>query len=164
MKKTILLLCVVFSCSACFPTQYRYNGEWFVKNCTDYPLALIYPELNDDIDGFNTLHIAPGDSTLISGFGFNTDTKPRFDKWLEFAAGSVHQILNVLSEDGDLLREWRYDEREMPGKQFYDESYWKCYPDIPGYTDDSVIKTVVISKTAWVFEIMPEDIVDAEQQ
>lgn len=57
--------------------------------------------------------------------------------------------ISLYSDDGKLLKEWRWSERDSPGRQIFDESLWE--KDETEYYNK-------ITDAVWHFYILPEDI------
>lgn len=68
---------------------------------------------------------------------------PDFYIMYKMTKGSPFYI--YLDETSDPVRVWKRSEKDLPGKQFYNESSWKL--------DDSKANFYV-----WIFEITPEDL------
>ena len=154
MKKIALLFIITFLFLGCWENLNGPSGKWYIKNITDQMLILPYSSysfLNKDDKA-----ITPGDSIIIADVEFEgSPKKPYFSYWLEIISrhGGEAASLKVFSENGHLLKEWSYQERDFTGKQFFKESSWRYYPNI----EEQYQNGGYIGAT-WVFEILPEDL------
>ena len=152
MKKVISLFATMLLIVACDPPQDYHVGEWYAKNYTEQTLTLSFPP-----DRYwQNKDVAPGDSVLIQIFYFEYKGKiiPYFDRLpqrMVYYSGE-NISLDLLSEQGDLLKRWRYLDKDLPGKQFFKETFWRYY-ERPGGRFTTAITAI------WVFDIMPEDLI-----
>jgi hypothetical protein len=114
--------------------------EWRLKNATMETIVLDYP-----IRELHKLITIPQEIDTLIGWSRISDTDNFFDTfWSEAKGDSAFIKLN-----GEIVRVWRYDEKDIPGKQFFNKSSWiklkSSYNESP--------------YTIWTFEITPEDIV-----
>ena len=160
--KIILLLSPIFLRFQCDKEDLYYRGVLYVKNCTDHNLYLDYPPYG--IKQYNSFkqYIASGDSLWLWGAAFSTEYSLIFDavlsEWREAAPPANYQdkeACRVLSVDNQLLRQWNYTDRNLPGKQFFKETLWRCYHFLNENTNS---RYEVHKRTVWVFDILPEDI------
>ena len=159
MRKLILTSVVILLCAACDPYLSRYHsGTWFIKNCTDQTLTISFPPHHRV---WENRDVAAGDSVSIHYCEFEWKSKviPYFDRFLEDIAyyGDENISLDVLSEQGELLKRWRYLDKDLPGKQFFNESPWH-YSQYHNKLD----KVRITAK--WVFEILPEDLIGEKDE
>lgn len=159
MKKGFLLLSLMLLCTACDPPQYA--GDFYVKNLTDQTLqvSLGDPATDAYISILPGIIVAPGDSVSRGGISIpvRKKKKPSFDQWIkgEVISHSEEISLRVFSKDQTLLKEWRLLAKDQPGKQFFDESFWRHY---------SVFRegAIVTITDVWIFDILPEDLIQSE--
>ena len=158
IKKIIQLFCFMSLIAACDPISY-HDGEWYIKNYTDQTLTISFPPFHARKDG----DVAAGDSLLVQLFHFEYKGKviPYFDRLPQVMASYNEDVLldvscNVLSEHGDLLKRWRYIDKDLSGKQFFNESSWHYY-QFHRSRDKEHITAV------WVFDILPEDLIEENE-
>ncbi len=97
--------------------------------------------------------IPKGDSIEIYGTIFSPSERVFFDyfgqRMVEVCGEDV--VFSVLSENDILLEEYKYADRDLPGKQLFKEFSWQHYEIPLGDLEFS-------RKYIWVFEIFQEDI------
>ena len=156
MKKYFVILSVIMLFTSCDPPRGYHNGEWYAKNCTEQKLTISFPP---DERYWVSRDIAPGDSVLILSHRFEYKGKimPYFDRLPQIMVSySGEDIsLNVLSEQGELLKKWSYLDKDLSGKQFFKETLWRYY-ERPGGSFEAAITAT------WVFDIMPEDLIEKD--
>jgi hypothetical protein len=122
-----------FECGRDSPSSYT---EWHLKNTTTENIVFDVPI--GDLHKLST--IPQGGQTLIDWGYANEDSVFRHF-WN--AGDSV-----VIELNGKVVRVWRESEKDNPGRQFFNGSYW--------------IKSLGIREkspsTIWTFELTPEDI------
>ena len=154
MRKIILLFVIMLLIVTCDPPIYYHKGEWYVKNYTEQTLTITFP-LNEN--NWSNRKVLPGDSIGIAYFGFEYrgKTKPYFYGFMppEMVSLGENLLLNVLSENGNLLKKWYYLDKDLPDKQFFKESSWRYYENMRSGDKITAI---------WVFDIMPEDIIEKD--
>ncbi len=147
MKKLILFLGAALLCVSCDPPLNYNKAHWFVKNNTEQTLKIDNPFRS------TVRSIVPGDSIEIYGTNFPPSKIVSFDyfgqRMIEECGEDV--AFNVVSEEDGLLKQYRYVDRDLVGKQFFKESSWFHYKI-------NVSSQEVDKKYIWVFEILPEDI------
>lgn len=155
MKKKILFSGIILLfgimpwftfCDPCLGNPF-HKGEWYVKNLTEQTL-----HVTDPLGGL-VYKVAPGDSVETDRMQTNGCYDPerllnfysRFEShnWNEYS-------LRVLSEGNALLKEWKYSERGLPGRQYFNESFQHSY-EFPPVGNKTAM-------TVWTFDILPEDI------
>ncbi len=153
MKRVLFLLVCLGGvlCTMCDPE--RRAGVYYVKNNTERTLHLLQSGSGNSIHTPRGV-IAPGDSIQFGSAYVRKNKHPYFELWIrdEVARQGKEVSLKVSSQDGVLLKEWRYLDRSQPGKQFFSEPFWRHY-DV--FRDDW---TRTIITDLWIFDIQPEDI------
>ncbi len=131
----------------------RNVGTYYVKNQTDQTLHLLQNGSGYSIYTPGGI-VAPGDSIQFGSVSVRKKRQPRFEMWIqdEVARQGEEVSLKISSEEGLLLKEWRYLDRDQSGKQFFNESFWRHY-DV--FINDGARATIT---DVWVFTILPEDI------
>ena len=78
--------------------------------------------------------------------------EPTFDTFYDAWNGKPEQewCISICSNDGQLLKIWKYIDRNAEGRQFFNESYWRLYTKKYSHSDQLNL--------SWVFNILPEDI------
>lgn len=74
--------------------------------------------------------VDPGDSVLVHSFSpFQYLGEPTFDTFYDAWNGKPEQewCISICSKDGQLLKIWKYIDRNAEGRQFFNESYWRLY-------------------------------------
>jgi len=154
MRKIIFLLVIVLLFTECTPPQSYHYGEWYAKNHTEQTITLSFPPYERY---WQSRDVAPGDSVLIQIYEFEYKEKiiPYFDRLPQrMASFSGEDIsLDLLSEQGDLLKRWRYLDKDLPGKQFFKETLWRYYEKI--ISGDKIT-------AIWVFDIKPDDLIEKD--
>ena len=147
MAKVSLFIVITSLLAGCWITpDIKNDGYWNVVNHTDQSLRLTYSPYNKD---FDIQEVAPGDSISVAGWGYYPSIEPYFNYWLEqINTFGRDTSFIVLSESGNLLKEWKYSERDSTGKQFYKESSWNYYRYQRG----------VYVRATWTFEIESDDL------
>lgn len=148
MKKKIfaaVTLCMAALSVACkktiddIPILSSYYLEWYIRNGTDKTLYYRY----------NTMDVRepllPGDRNEVTSRWVKADDKYadfyKIDHW----AMERHTLYIYADETSDdPLHVWTRTERDLPGKQFYNETSWLL-----------VKQRGVFS---WTFDITPEDL------
>ena len=148
--KVVLIFCSYMSLSImCEKFEDKYLGELFVKNCTDKTLIVKFSS------SYNH-YIAPGDSVLVGGIFFLLEDKTMhcFDAvmhdWHTSPPVPI-EVCELLLGDSILLIKWNYSDRNLSGKQFFNESSWRYYENIR-------IGGRAAKTGTWVFDILPEDL------
>ncbi len=151
MKKLILLLgilCMGFECDD-QSRPIENHGAWVVKNTTTQ--TLIIKPGKQTIQPYN---LAPGGKVELCTDTYEISKMPVFQSllkhraWSGYAEGNIS--FEVLSDDGTPLKRWDYTDRDSPGKQFFNESFWTDSQS-PGERVDEI-------KVTWVFELGQNDI------
>ena len=97
----------------------------------------------------------PGDSISVfhrlpmQKLGF-----PSFDLFYELwnvNGNGVEQNLDVLSENGQLLKTWKISDKNDPSVRIFQETSWRFY-------QKPQLQHVSTCEGAWVFDILPADI------
>jgi len=158
MKKFVHLLIIPFLsvfASGCWENVTGPESRWYVKNNTDQLLKITYSP--HDFLGIGVKDITLGDSICIQGiFTAGGQRNLYFDELFELRIRPQYGGMvsfTVLSESGYLSKEWHYGDKELPGKQFFNESSWRLYR----YKDGQY------TSATWVFEIWPEDLIEKEE-
>lgn len=92
-------------------------------------------------------------SVLVHSFSpFQYLGEPTFDTFYDAWNGKPEQewCISICSKDGQLLKIWKYIDRNAEGRQFFNESYWRLYTKKYSHSDQL--------NFSWVFNILPEDI------
>lgn len=156
MKTIAFTFAITLIMIACDPDDLLFTHDcyWYAKNNTDQTLIIITtpPALIDQPDAV----VNPGDSVLINEchqaihFG-----SPSFELYYIIRDGKTYrnQSTSIYSEDGELLKEWKYIDKDAAGRQLFNESYWRIY-DRKKPTDPEVPTRIYTG----VFDIIPEDI------
>ena len=154
MKKTILfLICIIGVMSMCLqcPDDKSHEGFFLAKNSTDQTLFLRFNFGN----GLGTKYEINSSKFLtLSAPLFPIEQDPYFDRFFDGLSEHNSGILSfqIWSVDSALLQEWYYADKDLPNKQFFNESSWdheeKVYEDI--------------IRSIWTFDILPEDITQPE--
>ena len=156
MKKVISLFATMLLIVACDPLRFYHIGELYVKNYTDQTLTITFPIYKNS---WFDMKIVPGDSICIGHlrFAYKGKIMPNFDTLFQeiMISSSEDKLLNVLSEQGELLKKWSYTDKDLPDKQFFKESSWRYY-ERPGGYDPAGITAI------WVFDIKPEDLIEKD--
>lgn len=63
----------------------------------------------------------------------------------------VEQNLDVLSENGQLLKTWKISDKNDPSVRIFQETSWRFY-------QKPQLQHVSTCEVAWVFDILPADI------
>lgn len=95
----------------------------------------------DSISVFHRLH--------LQKLGF-----PSFDLFYELwnvNGNGVEQNLDVLSENGQLLKTWKISDKNDPSVRIFQETSWRFY-------QKPQLQHVSTCEVAWVFDILPADI------
>ena len=144
----LILVCCAASCDPHLGCNHYL--KWYLKNCTS---QTIYCEPHNYYKKDPPVeYLSPGDSTLLLDFsGADPDKEPDFyDIW----SRRDDLTLKIYSADGTLLKEWRGDDWDKPGRQFFNESFWHKYQTLRhrhgNYHD--------LYNVTWVFDLLPEDI------
>lgn len=152
MKKIIFAATVMFlvaSCKILHTTEPTNSAHWYIKNMTRQPIIIKKRD-------FSTERLVnPGDSISVfhrlpmqkSGF-------PSFDIFYELwnvNGNGVEQNLEVLSEDGRLLKMWKISDRNDPSIRIFKETSWRIYQK----PQPQYVSTLEV---AWVFDIVLADI------
>ena len=155
MKKTVLLFVIAFVCTGCrWDILDGPTSNWYVKNNTGQTLMLSFYPHDFHIIGVND--VAPDDSIQIASIkSENGQRNLYFEDWLisinHPQYGGIMSF-KVFSESDNLLKEWKYENKELLGKQLFNESSWKLYQ----YNDGRY------TSATWVFEIWPEDLIEED--
>jgi len=156
--KIILLLSTMFSLNFQCGKENNPTGILYVKNCTDHNLYMNYPPYS-----FKQC-IKSGDSIYLYATSFPTEYGVIFDavfsKWRKAEPPLRYQdkeACKVLSEDGRLLKQWNFTDRNLYSKQFFNESAWRYY-----YEYFELYSNQTYFRATWVFDILPEDLIEEE--
>lgn len=154
MKRIFYAVLIAIGCVSCDPYIYRSGGhesEWFIKNTADMPFCVswTYEDIHEKVE------IAPGDSVAIGVVCSLTSIgDPKFSYITEIVGAGDDNGLRFYSEDGTLIRHWRWSERDGSGRQLFNESLWRKYvrdqqsqPYRYGHID-----------VTWVFDVISEDL------
>ena len=139
----VLALCSVSCINALLEywTAAPYYAIYFVKNTTDNTIAV------DKGTRWGYYSVEPGDSVDIAIVEVRRNKGyPDFHSLSKSDIGSVS--VSVPEKDGAVLKVWTNDGADEPGRQFFNESFWRYY--IREYNDDP-------DYFIWVFDILPED-------
>ncbi len=151
MKRLILLLGILsmgFQCDEPNDPIINY-GVWLVKNTTSQTL-MITPGQYD----LQPSSIAPGGTMEIHSQNYRIWNEPDFAGlvlrrvWDGWADENIS--FEILSNNGSPLVKWNYVDRDLSGRQFFNESSWSLVKS-RGEREDELKKT-------WIFEIKPDDI------
>lgn len=150
MKKIICILAVAVITISCTSPRYMdtHRACWYVKNTTDKPIKI-------PLKSFSVadLIINPGDSDYVYAFNparhLGTPSfKLLYDMWDKIEESD--QRIDILSMDGELLKTWRFADKNAVGRQLFNESYWELYTKTYSQSDELNL--------TWVFDILPQDI------
>ncbi|MDR1518224.1 MAG: hypothetical protein LBS52_09100 [Dysgonamonadaceae bacterium] len=128
----------------------KYKGHWIIENKTSDTIKFRSSEY-DDVTFYDIL---PPDSSrhlfflpdLGAGIG-NSPKEATFDSFY-WARSGVEDSVVVYSMTGEKLKVWKESGKDLPGKQFFNESYWTKREWKEGkYT-----------RYEWTFEILPKDL------
>jgi len=155
MKKTFLLFIIAFVCTGCpWEILDGPTSNWYVKNNTNQTLKSTYYPHDFLISGVKD--VAPSDSIRIAWIETQGGQRELyFNDWFDIIRNPQYwkiMSFKVLSESDNLLKEWKYEDKEFPSKQLFKESSWKLYR----YKDGRY------TSATWVFEILPEDLIEEE--
>ncbi|EFR57261.1 MULTISPECIES: hypothetical protein [Bacteroidales] len=152
MKKIIfavISLTLFVSCRIFHTTEPTNSAHWYVKNMTWKPIVIKKRD-------FRTERLLnPGDSISVfhrlpmQKLGF-----PSFDLFYELwnvNGNGVEQNLDVLSENGQLLKTWKISDKNDPSVRIFQETSWRFY-------QKPQLQHVSTCEVAWVFDILPADI------
>ncbi len=135
MKKTFLLFCFALLCTSCINNWWDHFVPriWFVRNATGQTLILKCPVYESDEHISNPI-VASGfeyrELVLTPNYGGSMicriDSKPRFNYYFIQSAEAFGEDVSwqILSEDGEVLKTWKYSDRNLPGQRFFEESEW----------------------------------------
>lgn len=154
MKKIAFVFAIALISMSCDPEQWvaTHATSWYAKNSTDQTLIITtspFIEVDAVVD--------PGDSVLVHSFHpFQYLGKPAFDTFYDAWEGKPEQewCISVSSQEGRLLKKWKYMDRNAAGRQIFHQSYWQLYTQKEGHSDEL--------NFIWVFNILPEDIAPLE--
>ena len=150
VRMIFLMSPMFFSFKCGKETHLEITGEWYIKNSTDQILTVYFPPFSY----WKKMEI--GDS--LSLFDSYNDP-PNFEDWPKFVARWYPKyedmLLKISSENGTLLKAWCYSEKELPGKQLFKESSWRCYQLL---CNNTYFSNSTYLRTIWVFDIFPEDL------
>lgn len=151
MNRWLILALVAIGLTSCnlleiFRTTAPDNdGYWYIKNETPEPVY-VRGYSNDGTEPVNIL-LDKGDSVKL--FFYGVDVRLDFGFDLLYKNDSYHENnylrVEVLSDEGELLRTWPLIESEASGDRFYEESSWRFYHP----KDDTYV---------WVFDLLPGDL------
>lgn len=151
MRKIVFILAVALMAMSCDPKKWTatHDTSWYVKNITDKTLIITTsPFINADAV------VSPGDSALIHIYSpFQYLGGPSYETFYDAWTGKPEQDWNIriCSNDGQLLRTWKYIDRNVAGKQLFNGKYWHFYKRTYDRSDHLTL--------TWVFDIVPTDIV-----
>lgn len=149
MKRLLsaLLLLFAVSCGNKPETRVYFRSSlWIIGNATEETLNVSW---NFPGDSRSEEHLRPRDLTSIGSVDSTIPyVKPEFGE-IQKLAGEEEMTISLYSDDGKLLKEWRWSERDSPGRQIFDESLWE--KDETEYYNK-------ITDAVWHFYILPEDI------
>jgi hypothetical protein len=152
----VLLLSPLFMAGSCekFPTP-DSSSLWRIKNSTGQTLRITVPPrslivtypVSDPIDN----RIVPEHPIALMLRDIYDGPVPPFDSLLDVWNNLTEEdmFFEVFSNEGLLLARWNYSDKDMPGRQFFNESSWQYHEEIGGEGE---------IKATWTFEILPEDI------
>lgn len=153
MKRLLsaLLLLLAVSCGNKPETRvYIRSSLWIIGNATEEAFNVSW---NFPGDSRSEEHLRPRDLTSIGSVDSTIPyVKPEFGE-IQKLAGEEEMTISLYSDDGKLLKEWRWSERDSPGRQIFDESLWE--KDETEYYNK-------ITDAVWHFYILPEDIGQGE--
>ena len=150
MKKIAFIFAITLISISCDPKKWvaTHATSWYAKNNTDQILInTTSPFIDTDAV------VAPGDSVLVHSFNpFQYLGEPTFDTFYDAWNGKPEQewCISICSKDGQLLKIWKYIDRNAEGRQFFNESFWRLYTKKYSHSDQL--------NFSWVFNILPEDI------
>jgi hypothetical protein len=146
------VLLFLYSCDPGWALDPKYKGRWIIKNGTSDTIKFRSSEYYD-VTFYNIL---PPDSTMHLFFPANRgvgigNTKAEADAGFDgfyVARSGVEDSVAIYSMTGEKLKVWKEFGKDLPGKQFFNESYWTKREWEEGkYTHYE-----------WTFEILPEDL------
>lgn len=146
MKKILLCLSLAAMCAACCYED-EYFTTWTVRNATNQTILLSPTSFAEHVYWYA---LAPGsEREFYHRKDYNE--RPAFNtlmvNWKGWADENI--ALEILSSDGTLLRQWKYTDRDISGRQFFNESSWD-FEYFMGNGDDP--------RASWVFTIQPGDL------
>ena len=149
MRKLLLLLSAIILCAACgkFGQNPQYHCIWHIANYTEETLIFKYPSVSNSV--YLESELAPNSDVEL--YNVIIGYFPPFDEYIKKSADMFGEDVywQILSEDGTVLKTWKYSERELPNQRFFEESSWP---------HDKTSEWLSV-KNYWIFTISPEDIV-----
>ena len=151
MNRWLILVLVAIGLTSCnlleiFRTTQPYNdGYWYIKNVASEPVC-VRGYSNDGTEPVNIL-LDKGDSVELFFYGVDIRLDFGFDLLYKNDSYNENNYLRVevLSDEGELLRTWPLIESETSEDRFNEESSWRFYHP----KDDTYV---------WVFDLLPEDL------
>ncbi len=127
MKKIAFIFAITLISISCDPKKWvaTHATSWYAKNNTDQILIITTSPFID-----TDAVVDPGDSVLVHSFNpFQYLGEPTFDTFYDAWNGKPEQewCISICSKDGQLLKIWKYIDRNAEGRQFFNESFWRLY-------------------------------------
>ena len=118
-----LVLLFAVSCGNKPETRVYFRSSlWIIGNATEETLNVSW---NFPEDSRSEELLRPRDLTSIGSVDSTIPyVKPEFGE-IQKLAGEEEMTISLYSDDGKLLKEWRWSERDSPGRQIFDESLWE---------------------------------------
>ena len=142
-----LVLLFAVSCGNKPETRVYFRSSlWIIGNATEETLNVSW---NFPGDSRSEEHLRPRDLTSIGSVDSTIPyVKPEFGE-IQKLAGEEEMTISLYSNDGTPFNEWRWSERESPGRQLLDGRLWE---------NDETEYYNKITDAVWHFYILPEDI------
>ena len=130
MKRLIVFFCVAMMCASCKPWGGKnLSMAWYVANVTEQTLILKCPYtaslLSDDYE-YREFKIAPMSEVIVcSGKNLRVEDIP-IDSYFKRSAEVLGEvaICQILSEDGAVLKIWKYPNIDLSNRSFFDQTKW----------------------------------------
>ncbi len=160
MKKLMMFLslCGLLLCVSC--RLDKGDGKipcaWQIYNGTAQTLILKcpYSEWLPNVDlEYKELKLKPSATLEICKDRVTRDVDSSLDYYFEKSAEKFGEDVSwqILSEDGVVLKTWKYSDKDLPDQRFFEESEWDYYYNFEWLTSEM-----------WSFIIQPEDIQPTE--
>ncbi len=154
MKKLVIFICVMIFCSSCRLFNEWRDGklsvDWRVMNVTEQTLIFKYPYsssiLTDDFE-FMEFEIEPMSEVVVCRGENLQRGSVYFDSYFIRSAEMLGEDVSwqISSEDGVVLKTWRYLDKDLPDQRLFKEREWEAVSHS-------------LYHSFWVFRIRPEDI------
>lgn len=158
MKKLAIFLGIIMLFMSCNPTKWfkeRYRWTWAVDNYSGQNLKLEYPYYSSDENcwEYRTCELVDGGLYISVNLHYVSTYEEMiaFDYYFNESANYLGNDVcwRILSEEGAVLKTWRYSDRNKSGQRFFDESSWIYGKGFAEWLEVPLV---------WTFGIYPEDI------